>query len=159
MFILADQRDEDPVGSFERYDAYLKEQADRFPEGAYALADSDWWFGDSDPKSPHDAGLVSIQLVELDAEDVPGGFEVAIEIRLEAASGQGQIELHYPRVASYELSGLELGFGHHDWRYDEFRLSETGLVIHEIEWAHMGETARWTIEAADVVFEWAPRPI
>jgi len=39
------------------------------------------------------------------------------------------------------------------WRYDEFRLSENGHLLQEIEWA---TGSRWLIEANDVEFNWRP---
>jgi hypothetical protein len=45
---------------------------------------------------------------------------------------------------------------HGDWRYDEFRLSKRGHLIHEIEWAgapgRADKAFSWTIEAADIDF-------
>ena len=45
-----------------------------------------------------------------------------------------------------------------DWRYDEFRLSERGHLIHEIEWAPQvqGKPLSWIIEADDIDFRWIP---
>ncbi len=40
-----------------------------------------------------------------------------------------------------------------DWLYDEFRLSDNGHLLHEIEWADGG---RWLIEADDIEFDWRP---
>jgi hypothetical protein len=47
---------------------------------------------------------------------------------------------------------------HGDWRYDEFRLSERGHLIHEIEWAYGVECRAfsWIIEADDIDFRWIP---
>jgi hypothetical protein len=45
---------------------------------------------------------------------------------------------------------------HRDWRYDEFRLSAAGHVLHEIEWAGPSSTSRWLIEASDVEYRWEP---
>ena len=53
------------------------------------------------------------------------------------------------------------GFGKNlfaDWRYDEFRLSPAGHVLHEIEWAGAPSVeARWLIEASDVQLTTYPR--
>src|ERR1700704_6580500 len=37
--------------------------------------------------------------------------------------------------------------------YDEFRLSELGHLVHEIEWA---QDAHWIIAANDIDFRWIP---
>lgn len=44
--------------------------------------------------------------------------------------------------------------GHGDWRYDEFRVTDAGHLVHEIEWWAAGEAGRWLIEAGDVRLEW-----
>ena len=43
-----------------------------------------------------------------------------------------------------------------DWRFDEFRLSDRGNLVHVIEWYHLAEVAQWIIESDDVVFSWYP---
>ena len=45
-------------------------------------------------------------------------------------------------------------YGHQDWRYDEFRVTDQGHVLHEIEWNGFLETGRWLIEASDVIHSW-----
>jgi len=70
----------------------------------------------------------------------------------------GFIELFYPQVVGYSLNSPNNTRGLGDWRYDEFRLSPAGHLIHEIEWAGFGRTdqARWIIESSDVQFQWIP---
>ena len=43
---------------------------------------------------------------------------------------------------------------HGGWRYDEFTLSDEGLVIHTIEW---GDGPVWTIKATDLLHEYMPK--
>ena len=49
---------------------------------------------------------------------------------------------------------------HGNWRYDEFRVSELGHLLHEIEWAGARGAQRrsfsWLIEADDIDFRWIP---
>jgi hypothetical protein len=59
-------------------------------------------------------------------------------------------------VFTYRLDAWEGEPGHRDWRYDEFRLSEAGHLLHEIEWAGANSTSRWLIEASDVEYTWEP---
>jgi hypothetical protein len=59
-------------------------------------------------------------------------------------------------VFTYRLDAWEGEQGHRDWRYDEFRLSEAGHLLHEIEWAGANSTSRWLIEASDVEYTWEP---
>ncbi len=42
--------------------------------------------------------------------------------------------------------------GHGDWLIDEIRLSEQGLVLHEVVF----DGAHWLIECEDVVYTWLP---
>jgi hypothetical protein len=158
-FILAAQRDHDPAGSFERYAEYLASNRDRFPPSALALIDSDWYFGFEDHRAPHDSWLQDIQISEARPDDADSPPGVTIRIRLLGAYHDGVIELIYPGVESYSLQSPDLTRGHCDWRYDEFRISESGLLIHEIEWSGAMATGRWLIEARDVQHSWHPLEI
>jgi hypothetical protein len=40
-----------------------------------------------------------------------------------------ELEFYYPKVFAYSLQGDALERGHGDWRYDEFRLLETGILF------------------------------
>ena len=80
-----------------------------------------------------------------------------LTIRLLGAYHDGYIEFSYPDVYDYDIRGADVGQGHGDWRYDEFRLSDNGRVIHEIEWASFGRANRWMIEASDVFHRWILR--
>jgi hypothetical protein len=74
----------------------------------------------------------------------------------------GHIEITYPKMFSYALQSFMPGkvASHGDWRYDEFRLSERGHLLHEIEWAGapgaQGKSFSWLIEADDIDFRWTP---
>lgn len=155
-FILDSQRRADGAAAFERYRAYLDEVRDRMPPSAHQLATSQWYFDFNDHRCPHDAWLEGMTL----AEDSSGGRNeeriVSIRIRLLSAFHDGYIEFHYPRVVRYRLDSIDDARGHMDWRYDEFRLSDEGHLIHEIEWSGACESARWVIEATDLEFRWLP---
>ncbi len=155
-FILSAQRDagyEAMTAGFRAYDAYLTEHRDRFPPSAYQLATSDWYFDFGDHRCPHDAWLEEVRVEEPATGERSERRTVRIRCRLLGAYHDGHIELHYPRVYRYELGLRNAERGHHDWRYDEFRLSEDGRLLHEIEWSGGG---RWLIEASDVEFTWRP---
>jgi len=66
------------------------------------------------------------------------------------------VELTYPRVHAYRLNLNHGERGHHDWRYDEFRLTDDGHLLHEIEWWGSEETGKWLIEADDVEYRFLP---
>ena len=80
----------------------------------------------------------------------------SIKIRLREAYDDGVIELVYPQVFQFNLS-YKGKLGHQNWRYDEFRLADSGHVIHEIEWCGARETGNWLIEASDVIYTWLPK--
>ena len=161
-YILSAELDADAVDALDRYREYLTENADRFPAGAYALATSPWYFNSSDHRAPHDARLEELSISETGTGARAGRRSLEIRIRLLGAYDDGHIEFRYRDVARYrcELNPgrLNEGRGHRDWRYDEFRLSEDGRLVHEIEWWGRGPTGSWLIEAADVEFTWIPKP-
>jgi hypothetical protein len=162
VYILTDQLSshEDTTASFRRYQEYLASVAAAFPPNAYALATSPWYHDFSDHRCPHDAWLEEVRVVEKGAGPRQATRTVGITVRLLGGYHDGRIEFTYRDVTAYEcgFSRRSPGTpgGHADWRYDEFRLSERGGLLHEIEWWHMRETARWLIEAADVEFHWQP---
>jgi hypothetical protein len=154
--LAADGRDDDTAGAFERYRAHLASSRDSFPHSAYALATSDWYFNFSDHRCPHDGWLESLSLTEPVSGARNEVRSVSMRVRLLGAYHNGHIELLYPRVFGYRLSVNDGECGHHDWRYDELRLSARGHVIHEIEWYRLNEIGSWLIEASDVEFRWIP---
>lgn len=163
VFILAnDGRDDNHPAAeraFERYESYLTQNKAVFPPRAYALATSDWFYNPRDHRCPHDARLEWLQMVENPGAD-PHRRTCSLSFRLMGAYQDGYIEISYPTVYAYSLQALSIDAGSHgDWRYDEFRISERGHLVHEIEWAYQTECRAfvWTIEADDVVFKWNPK--
>jgi hypothetical protein len=156
-FILSNERDRDAVRAFERYRNYLQSVRHSLPESVFALASSDWYFSPSEHRCPHDAWLESVTISELSSGERRESRFTSIRIRLLGPYHNGVIEFVYPRVFRYSLDASAPAGGHRDWRYDEFRLSERGYVIHEIEWEGAQETARWVIESSDVHFQWHPK--
>ena len=156
-FLLSkDGRNEDFAGCFARYKAYLQENKDKFPVSAFELANSVWYSDASDHRCPHDAWLESLQLSEQSHGDRSELRYSTIKIRLLAPYHDGFIELTYPKVFSYRITAYNCLRGHLDWRYEEFRLSDNGQIIHEIEWAS-DDDGVWLIEASDVLYQWVPR--
>lgn len=157
-YILSEQRDLDPKGSFERYRAYLETVRERFPVSAYALATSDWYFDARDHRCPHDAWLESSQLSESGTGERAETRDLSLTLRLLGAYHDGHIELFYPRVVSYFFDAANVEHGHGDFRYDELRVDDAGRLEHEIEWSSSGLTRRWRIVASDVIYRWTPIP-
>jgi hypothetical protein len=104
-----------------------------------------------------DAGPV--ELVQAFAGALRQDPACSIRVVLLGAYHDCRIELTYPKVYSYRLGSRDSGAGAGDWRYDEFRLTDDGRVIHEIEWASGPERgANWLIEATDAQFKVVPMP-
>lgn len=164
-YILTAQLLDEDTGeqAFAQYQKYLDSVRDQMPPGALALATSRWYFDSRDHRAPHDAWLEAVHVAEAPvAEDAHRRTprHVRITVRLLAAYHDGYIELRYRDVTRYRIDLTpeqgRPGSGHHDWRYDEFRLAPGGRVEHEIEWWGSGPTSTWLIEAADVEYAWQP---
>jgi hypothetical protein len=156
-FILSAQRNADVARAFERYRTYLQGVRHSLPESVFALASSDWYFSPHERRCPHDAWLESVVISERSSGERDEVRSTSIRVRLLGAYHDGFIEFFYPRVLQYSLDGSDAANGLRDWCCDEFRLSERGHVIHEIEWCGAHDTARWVIEASDVQFQWHPK--
>ena len=155
VYILGrDGRDEDVVSAFNRYRQYLASVKTSFPPSAYDLATSDWYFDPSNHRCPHDAWLEKFELFEVSDGTPNKNRTLSLKVRLRAAYHDGYIELHYLRVIKYRLFLDDGTSGHRDWRYDELRLSDSGHLVHEIEWQGAASTGVWIIEASDVRFCW-----
>ena len=157
-FILLAQRDLDCASAFANYRSYLGAARQGFPSGAYALASSDWYFDPRDHRCPHDAWLESVTCSELATGQRHELRGTTIRIRLLGAYHDGFIEFVYPQVFRYSFSSPSSSRGLGDWRFDEFRISPNGQLIHEIEWAGFpGEDgSRWIIESSDAEYRWIP---
>ncbi len=151
---LSKQRDEDVVGSYRRYQQYLHEHQQRFPPGGFALGTAEWYQDPRDHRCPHDGWLEYITISEPSSGERHEARATSARIRLLGGYHDGVIEFHYPQVFRYSVAVDDATRGHRDWRYDEFRLSDAGALIHEIEWS---SGATWIIEASDVEFLWIPR--
>ncbi|WP_157489284.1 hypothetical protein [Lysobacter sp. Root916] len=154
MYILAAQRDADAMAAGERYAAYLRENAARFPKGALSLAQSEWYFNFFDHHCPHDAWLEWVRIDEPATGERREIRRTSLTVRLLGAYHDGYIELHYPEVTSYRLDMQDVRGGHRDWRYDEFRVSDEGLLVHEIEWSGYRDSGSWLITSSDVEYRW-----
>jgi hypothetical protein len=155
-FILSSDDGNEATSGYQRYLEYLSTVKNKFPSSAYQLATSDWYFNFNDHRCPHDAWLESFTLSESSTGKRSEVRTLSLKVRLLGAYHDGHIELHYPKVLSYELNIEHGKGGHRDWRYDELRLSENGNLVHEIEWCGFEETGTWVIEASDVEFHWFP---
>lgn len=152
VYILEEQREEDVVGGFKRYAAYLDSVKDAFPPSAFALASSEWYFDPNDHRCPHDAWLEELTIRESSTVKNNEGGTLSITATLLGAYHDGIIRLSYPEVYSYSFQKQSEKTPCRDWLYDEFRLSEKGHLLHEIQWA----AGHWLIESSDILFTWHP---
>lgn len=153
MFVLSEQLDTpgDPNLPFRRYREYVQRNRDRFPSAAYELISSGLLLDASDHRCPHDGWLEWAKFEEPSEGDRQEIRSLSLRVRLLGAYHDMYLELYYPRVFSYSMNNPTSHAGHFDWRYSEIRLSESGSLVHEIEWAGPpGAEARWIIEASDV---------
>ncbi len=155
MFKLSRQLDnaDNPMLQFKKYDEYVEQNQHLFPKNAYELATSDWYYNFSIHQCPHDGWLEEITIREIHCGERQQKRAITITIKLLAAYHDGYIILNYPLVYGYSFKNNEGDNEHSDWRYDEFRVSDSGHLIHEIEWAN---GAHWLIEANDIVYTWIP---
>ena len=146
--------DEEWQSGWSAYRAYLESVKAQLAQSAYEFATASWHYDFADHRSPHDAWLEAVDIVEPACGKRREDRSIEIVARLLAAYHDGRIELRYSDVQTYSLaSGVTNGAGHGDWLYDEVRLSERGRVLHEIEWSHGG---LWLIECGDVAYRWVP---
>jgi hypothetical protein len=160
-YILSTQRDSDePKASmlWHEYHRYIRSNKSIFPPGAYALATSDWYYDFSDHRAPHDAWLEWAKFEEPATGERNEIRHLSLRVRLLGAYHDMYLEFFYPKVFAYSLNNRTSANGNSDWRYDEFRLSPNGHLLHEIEWAGgPGIEANWLIEASDVELSFLPR--
>jgi hypothetical protein len=159
-YILSAERyldDAEAKRLWEEYEKFIQDNKATFPPGAYALATSDWYYGFSDHRAPHDAWLEWAKLDEPSTGERNEVRHQSLRIRLLGAYHDMYIEFFYPIVHSFSMGRRYASGGMGDWLYDEFRLSPEGHLIHEIEWASTRDEEHWIIEASDVEFSVYPR--
>ena len=153
-YILSAQRELNVVRAFQKYRQYLEQAKSVFAVSAFELATADWYFDPKDHRCPHDARLQQLVVSESSTSD--GNSSVSAKVILQSAHRDMILEFHYPKVFGYDCVLSDASTGHRDWLYDEFRLSDSGNVVHEIEWSGPEQLGRWLIEASDVLLHVKP---
>ncbi len=162
MSFRLDIPDFDPRGSYEEirrrqdaYEQYLESIHASLPESAYAFATTALFRRDG---SLHDAWVETCIISEPSSGERSQIRRAEIHVRLLGAWHDGYIELRYKDVRRYSLVAPGLSpqteWAHGDWLVDEIRLSEDGLVEHEVMFS---TRSRWLIECVDIEHEWQPR--
>lgn len=135
------------------YRAYLRTIKNWLPPETYAYAAAEWHYDDG-RRGPHDAWVESLQILEGPAREGASGRDTEISIRLLSAYQDRILEYLYKGVTAYTLIGptphrpRPSSGGHGGWLIDEVRLSEEGLVIHEIEFSN---GCSWVITCRNLV--------
>ncbi|MBA3614687.1 MAG: hypothetical protein M3Q62_06310 [Actinomycetota bacterium] len=151
---------EEGAALFQRYYEYLDSVKERMPQGAYSFAVADWHYDHDDPRCPHDAWVEALVVAELSSGTRSETRDLEVRVRLLGALHDGHIELTYTKVQSYLFETprklehpMRPSKGHEDWMIDEVRLSESGYVLHEVEFSR---GSRWVIESEDLIYRWKP---
>lgn len=165
-FLLSEDFSEDAqhdpkvlAARFTAYRNYLLSIREELPASAYKFAIADWHYDPQAPQCPHDSWVQRLIISEPVTGDRQQARSLEISLQLLNAHHSGNIHLTYKDVRMYsldtppEFKQPPLRVGHGDWLNDEIRLSERGLVLHEIEFSR---GSRWLIEAEDINNEWKP---
>ena len=130
------------------YTQYLQSIKESLPASAFQFATTQWHYDHNDHRCPHDSWVESLTIKEPAGGDRLQHRSVEISVRLLGAFHDGRILIDYADVQRYSLERPETLAGHGDWLVDEIRLSENGLVLHEVLFR---TDCRWLIEARDMV--------
>lgn len=144
---------------FELYAQHLERIKSRLPEHVYEFASAEWYY-DNGELGPHDAWLESLTIFEPSAGERHQERTIEIEAKLLSAYRDRLLTLRYIGVRKYKFQTParfkhlpSYKTGHGDWLYDEFDVSPSGFVIHEVRFSR-GST--WWIQCADVQFKADP---
>jgi hypothetical protein len=159
-FILCKDFDEENPRDFpfidtryNEYRDYLESISHKLPPSAKEFALADWRLNPTFHECPHDSWVEFVKINEISSGERRQNRHINIDVRLLGAYHDGYLDLSYKNVAQYELKKSDSWDSHGDWLYDEVRLSESGLVLHEIEFRNQ---TVWLIECEDIEFNWKP---
>src|SRR5712664_461435 len=114
------------------YREYLQSIKERLPLSAFEFATAAWHYDYSDHRCLHDSWVESLTIKERESGERLHHRSLSISARLFGAFHDGHVLLDYADVYMYSLEGPKARAGHGDWLVDEIRLSENGLVLHEV---------------------------
>jgi hypothetical protein len=151
-FILT--KDKKPDGH-EAYHQYLQKHKQKFPLELWQVITSDWYYDPTDHRCLHDSALESLNVTDSTHLKETSGSDISITLKLMGAYRDGYTTYTYRGVARYAVQMDIVKIKHKppcDWLADEFLLTDSDLIRHEIEW----ETNYWLIEARSVSYDWRP---
>src|SRR6478672_3917907 len=114
----------------------------------------DWYGFPEDHRSPHDAWIESIQVLEPSSGDRHENRGLEIHIRLLAAYQDGIIEFTYRGVQEYSIHAMRDIAGHGDWLNDEVDVRRHDTLWHKVTLTN----GSFEIEANEVEYRWTPMP-
>jgi hypothetical protein len=144
---------------YSEYKKHLDSIQSRLPSSAVEFATAAWHYDVKDHRALHDSWLESMVIRERAEGERMQKRSIEIEMRLLGAYHDGYMILTYKEVARYsfhraiEETCLQKQVWHGDLLIDEFNLSGTGLVVHEMLFS---QGARWLIEFAGFSWRWSP---
>lgn len=158
MFILKKDFDEEnprdyPLFQerFQNYKNYLESIEHKLKPSAREFALADWRYDFQDHKCPHDSWVEHLKIYETSSGERRQIRFTQIELKLLGAYHDGYLVLNYCNVQNYCINNSSDAHG--DWLYDEIRISEDNLVIHEIEFL---VDTYWIIKCEDIKSNWIP---
>lgn len=137
---------------FDEYFSYLKSVKEKLPQEVFDFAMASWHYDFSDHRCPHDSWVEYLNIIELSSGERRRNREIEIKVRLLGAYHDGYLDLIYKGVQTYALAKKD-GTWHGDWHRDEIRLSEEGLVLHEVDFIG-GD--HWIIVCRNIEYKWIP---
>lgn len=147
---------EDYKADYLRYRAYLSDIGERLPKNVREFALQDWYYAADDHRCPYDSWLEELAILEPASGERNERRTIELRVRLLAAYHDGHVQFRHIDVRQYSLQtpseyeAPPFNVGHGDFVVDEIRLSEAGLVEHEIEFSR---GSRFIIECSDIQFE------
>lgn len=140
----------DAAAAWKGYESYLLSLKGRLPSETYEFAIADWHYDPRDRRCPHDAWVENFELAEISSGPRSEIRSLQLTVTLLGAYHDGNIKIEYRDVASCNVATK--GGKHGDWLYDEVRISDCGLVIHEVEL----QNSHWMIECKSIEYRWLP---
>jgi hypothetical protein len=137
-----------------QYTTYLEGVRARMPIGALAYAEAPWHYDFRDERALHDAAFLGLTQAGWSLpEDPQPGAQGTLEVRLFGSRRNGILRFDYQSATRLQWAvkrAEQPDYG--DALVDEVRLSEHGVVVHEIAFEH----ATLVIECVDLTATWEP---
>ena len=135
------------------YASYLEAQRHLFPSEAFEFATAPWHHNYLDPRALHDSWVVSVSIYQTSPSSTGSGGTSNADIELLGAYHDGHLQLRYEGIHRYSIDRQDVTLGPTEIYRDEVRLTDSGRVLHEIEFL---AKSNWTIECDNLIATWVP---